>query len=223
MAEARKRVRSVPPLPSVTGVEVVGMYELRLTFDDGTVGDVSFADRDWTGVFEPLRDPARFAKVAVDRQCGTIVWPEHGLDMAPEPLYEEARRRPAAETCVQARPADGRRPFLSAEQVQVVVGTLSFDRADYDAGNDVLALRIGEPRSADGEETPEGHFLRYAPGTDRVVGLTLIGARGLLERDGRLVVSVPEQPAATPPPPPPPAPSSLGLPETRGGLGPLTR
>jgi hypothetical protein len=26
-------------LPAVTAVEVIGEYELRLTFDDGTVGD----------------------------------------------------------------------------------------------------------------------------------------------------------------------------------------
>jgi hypothetical protein len=80
-------------LPAVTAVEVIGAYELRLTFDDGTVGDVSFSDRDWTGVFEPLRDRARFARVQVDPQFATIVWPDDALDMAPEPLYEKARQR----------------------------------------------------------------------------------------------------------------------------------
>jgi hypothetical protein len=84
-------VTAIPPLVHVTGVEVIGEHDLRLTFEDGTVGDVSFAKHEWTGVFEPLRDPARFAKVQVE--AGTIVWPEDGLDMAPEPLYEEARRR----------------------------------------------------------------------------------------------------------------------------------
>lgn len=80
----------VPDLVHVTDVEVIGDYVLRLTFEDGTVGDVSFEDRDWRGVFEPLRDPRRFAEVVVDKQMGTIVWPS-GLDMAPEPLYAEAR------------------------------------------------------------------------------------------------------------------------------------
>jgi hypothetical protein len=75
-------------LVPVTGVEVIGEYRLRLTFKDGVVGDVSFADREWKNVFEPLRDPKRFAKV--DIEFGTIVWPEDGLDMAPEPLYEKA-------------------------------------------------------------------------------------------------------------------------------------
>jgi hypothetical protein len=81
----------IPPLVDVTDVEVIGAHQLRLTFEDGTVGDVSFDDREWTGVFEPLRDPARFAKVQVE--AGTVVWPDDGLDMAPEPLYQEALRR----------------------------------------------------------------------------------------------------------------------------------
>ena len=81
----------IPPLVDVTRVEVIGEHDLRLTFEDGTVGDVSFGDDEWTGVFEPLRDPARFAKVQVE--AGTIVWPEDGLDMAPEPLYADAKRR----------------------------------------------------------------------------------------------------------------------------------
>jgi hypothetical protein len=82
---------AIPPLVHVTGVEVIGEHDLRLSFEDGTVGDVSFRDEEWTGVFEPLRDPARFAKVQVE--AGTIVWPEDGLDMAPEPLYADAKRR----------------------------------------------------------------------------------------------------------------------------------
>jgi hypothetical protein len=40
-------------------------------------------------VFEPLNDPAFFARVGVDAEAGTITWPG-GLDMAPEPLYAEA-------------------------------------------------------------------------------------------------------------------------------------
>lgn len=81
----------VEQLVDVIAVEVVGDYRLRLTFEDGTVGDVDFADREWSGVFEPLRDPSYFARVEVDPEAGTIAWPD-GLDMAPEPLYAEARR-----------------------------------------------------------------------------------------------------------------------------------
>jgi hypothetical protein len=80
----------VEELVDITGVEVTGEYRLRLSFADGTVGDVDFSGRVWRGVFEPLRDPAYFARVAVDPEAGTIAWPD-GLDMAPEPLYAEAR------------------------------------------------------------------------------------------------------------------------------------
>jgi hypothetical protein len=83
----------VERLVDITGVEVVGEYRLRLTFEDGTVGDVDFVGLDWRGVFEPLRDPKYFARVTVDPEAGTITWPD-GLDLAPEPLYEEARRNP---------------------------------------------------------------------------------------------------------------------------------
>jgi hypothetical protein len=86
----------------VTAVEVIGEYRLRLTFDDGTVGDVDFTGRAWNGVmFEPLRDPSFFAQVFVDHDGGTIAWP-NGVDMAPETLYERARANPAGHS---ARPA----------------------------------------------------------------------------------------------------------------------
>ena len=74
----------------VTAVEVVGDFRLRLTFEDGTVGDVDFGAREWRGVLEPLSDPTYFARVRVNPEAGTIAWP-NGVDLAPEPLYEEVR------------------------------------------------------------------------------------------------------------------------------------
>jgi len=76
-------------LPSVVGVAVIGERVLRLLFSDGTVGDVDFSNERWTGVLEPLNDPAYFAEVRVDAEAGTVAWPD-GLDLAPEPLYERA-------------------------------------------------------------------------------------------------------------------------------------
>jgi len=78
------------------------------------------------------------------------------------------------------------------EAVDVHIGPLVFDQADYDPDGDVLYLHVGSPREAEGEETPEGHVLRFEPGPYRVVGLTVINARWLVDRDGRLVVTVPE-------------------------------
>jgi thiol-disulfide isomerase/thioredoxin len=80
-------------LPAVVGVAVVGDRVLRLLFSDGTAGDVDFSAERWTGVLAPLNDPAYFAQVAVDAEAGTIVWPD-GIDLAPEPLYEQAKAHP---------------------------------------------------------------------------------------------------------------------------------
>jgi uncharacterized protein YuzE len=79
------------------------------------------------------------------------------------------------------------------EAVNIHIGPLTFDHADYDAEGDVLYLHVGTPRAAEGEETPEGHVLRFEPDTDRIVGLTIINARWLLDRDRRLVVTIPEK------------------------------
>jgi hypothetical protein len=78
------------------------------------------------------------------------------------------------------------------ERVNITIGALSFENADYDAENDVLYLHVSDPQVGEGEETPEGHVVRYAPGTSRVVGLTVLGARALLDRDGHLAITVPE-------------------------------
>jgi hypothetical protein len=83
------------------------------------------------------------------------------------------------------------------EQVNITIGPVTFDHADYDAENDVLYLHVGEPQAAEGEETPEGHVLRYAPGTPRIVGLTVLGAQRILDRDGELRVTIPEAARAT--------------------------
>jgi len=78
------------------------------------------------------------------------------------------------------------------EQVNIRIGHITFDHADYDAGGDVLYLHVGEPQEAEGEETPEGHVLRYAPGSQRIVGLTVLGAQRILDNDGELRITIPE-------------------------------
>jgi uncharacterized protein YuzE len=83
------------------------------------------------------------------------------------------------------------------EAVNIHIGPLVFDHADYDADGDVLYLHVGQPQQGEGEETPEGHVVRFAPGTQRIVGLTVINARQVLDRDGRLIVTVPETVEAT--------------------------
>ncbi len=48
------------------------------------------------------------------------------------------------------------------EAMNIYIGPLAFDHADYDPEGDVLYLHIGEPQPGEGEETPEGHILRFA-------------------------------------------------------------
>jgi hypothetical protein len=80
-------------LPVVVGAAVVRDHVLRLLFSDGMVGDVDFSAERWTGVLSPLNDSAYFAEVTVDPEAGTVVWPD-GIDLAPEPLYEQAKTHP---------------------------------------------------------------------------------------------------------------------------------
>ena len=77
-------------LPVVTSVEPLEGYRLRLTFADGTNGEVDLSEELWGEVFEPLKDPALFRQVRVDEGMGTVAWP-NGADIAPETLYAQVR------------------------------------------------------------------------------------------------------------------------------------
>ena len=73
-------------LHRIVDVEVVGEHRLRLAFDDGMRGELDASNWDWRGVFEPLSDPAYFARVELDDELGSIRWPS-GADIAPETLH----------------------------------------------------------------------------------------------------------------------------------------
>lgn len=73
-------------MEEVVSVRVLRPFVLDLTFSDGTRHEVDLEPELWGEVFEPLRDPEFFARVAVDTELGTIVWP-NGADFAPEFLY----------------------------------------------------------------------------------------------------------------------------------------
>ena len=62
-------------------------HRVWLRFEDGTEGEIDLADELRGSVFEPLRDPKYFARLAVSSDLGTIFWP-NGADFAPEFLYE---------------------------------------------------------------------------------------------------------------------------------------
>lgn len=77
-------------IPRVTAVTVLEHYRLRVTFDDGLIGDVDVSDlKDAGPVFEPLRSSSYFAKVHVDGR--TVAWPGE-IDLDPEALYADASK-----------------------------------------------------------------------------------------------------------------------------------
>jgi len=82
-------------LLNVTAVRHVRAHTLWVRFSDGTEGEVDLADALQGEVFEPLRDEAFFARVAVDPEIRTIAWP-NGADLAPEFLRERLRTHVAA-------------------------------------------------------------------------------------------------------------------------------
>ena len=74
-------------IPRVVFVRVCGPTSLDLRFADGVRRRVNLGPLLRGPVFEPLRDPAYFAKATVDPVGETVVWP-NGADIAPETLYE---------------------------------------------------------------------------------------------------------------------------------------
>lgn len=73
------------------------------------------------------------------------------------------------------------------------IGNHEFDRDRYDADGDVLYLSRGPEQTASSTfATPEGHAVRL-DGEGEVIGLTIVNAKWLLDRDGKLVVTIPER------------------------------
>jgi uncharacterized protein YuzE len=77
--------------------------------------------------------------------------------------------------------------------MSVTIGNITFDDATYDERGDVLYLHVGgRQEAADSVGTPEGHAVRYGSGGE-VIGVTIINARWLLDRDGKITITIPER------------------------------
>jgi hypothetical protein len=61
-------------------------HSVLLVFDDGVTKQVNLRRLLNGSIFQPLIDPLEFARVRVDHEAGTIVWP-NDADIAPETLY----------------------------------------------------------------------------------------------------------------------------------------
>ncbi|MGH9379980.1 MAG: DUF2442 domain-containing protein [Thermoanaerobaculia bacterium] len=93
--------------PDVIEAVVIRHGVLMLSFADGTKGEVDVLDRMRGPVFEAARKPEGFAKVAVDSELGTVVWPG-GADLAPDTLYDRVRTGTWPRNPVSATPASTR-------------------------------------------------------------------------------------------------------------------
>ena len=84
-------------LRDVVEVRPLEGHRVFLRFDDGVQGELDLEPllSTFDGVFEPLREPARFREVFVD-DGGTIAWP-NGADLAPEILYSMISGHPLAQ------------------------------------------------------------------------------------------------------------------------------
>ncbi len=71
----------------VRAVRVLEGFEVELEFTDGSVRVIDLEPYLHGPIFEPARsDPEYFRCVRVDREAGTIVWP-NGADICPDVLY----------------------------------------------------------------------------------------------------------------------------------------
>ena len=81
-------------LDDILEARPLGGYRLYLRYADGAAGELDLAPLlQFTGVFEPLRDPEFFAQVRVNPDIGTIVWP-NGADLCPDVLRHHLTSEP---------------------------------------------------------------------------------------------------------------------------------
>ena len=82
-------------MSEVIAVKLLGGYRLWLKFKDGGEGEIDMEPylRPFVNLFEPLRDPAYFAKVKVIPAAGTIGWP-NGVELDPDNLHHRVTGKP---------------------------------------------------------------------------------------------------------------------------------
>ena len=82
--------------PRISSVKYIDGYCLELVFTNGEKAELDFHDRivGRGGVFQALEDLNFFKQVTVDKEIGTIVWPNE-VDFCPDVLYSAAQGLPA--------------------------------------------------------------------------------------------------------------------------------
>ena len=88
-------------LARVTEVSYLGARCLRITFSDGLVRELDFADT-LDGILSSIDDDDAFSAVALDNATGTICWPG-AIDLDPDVLHGDEQ------------PASGQAPRVQRE------------------------------------------------------------------------------------------------------------
>jgi hypothetical protein len=88
------------PIYRVTSFEQTGSYALRIQFDDGSSQTIDFEPVLAGELYSPLRDPAEFARVKIDSEVNTLVWPS-GADFDPAILHDWPKHEAAFRAAAQ--------------------------------------------------------------------------------------------------------------------------
>jgi hypothetical protein len=71
----------------VESFEIVGPYQIKVSFDDGKSVDINFRQVLLGELYGPLQDLELFNQVKIDPEVGTLVWP-NGADFDPATLHD---------------------------------------------------------------------------------------------------------------------------------------
>ncbi len=82
--------------------------------------------------------------------------------------------------------------------MMITIAGVAFDHNLYDREADVLYLQVGPPprAAADFDASPEGHYLRFDE-HGALMGITIVNARRILEREGKITITLPERTVET--------------------------
>lgn len=87
------------PIHRITSFVLTGPFSIHIWFEDGTSRIVDLEPVLEGEIYGPLRDPDEFARVTLDPEIHTLVWPS-GADFDPATLHDwpehEAAFRAAA-------------------------------------------------------------------------------------------------------------------------------
>jgi hypothetical protein len=74
-------------LIEIIDAKYIDGYRILMTFNNGIRKIIDLKDELWGPIFEPLKDIEYFKTFSINKELGTIQWPNE-VDLAPDGLYE---------------------------------------------------------------------------------------------------------------------------------------